>query len=40
MKIPAEITWYIRRGLQDRVTGDVMTFIDNITQKWEDMVVV
>ena len=40
MKIPAESTWYIRRGLQDRVAGDVMTFIDNITQKWEDMVVV
>ena len=28
------------RGLQDRVTGDIMTFMDNITQKWEDMVVV
>ena len=29
-----------KEGLQDRVAGDVMTFMDNITQKWEDMVVV
>lgn len=29
-----------KEGLQDRVTGDIMTFMDNITQKWEDMVVV